>query len=134
MKVTQIGTGADGDAYDRLHVHGSRVRLAPDGWVLDLAEAGERVNVEMKLVARRARRSRATFRSRCLAASAATAGSTRSTSATRRCRFQARSSEFLADSLNVGFTVLQLAPALGSDNPTYTGVFGRATASTSTRP
>jgi hypothetical protein len=39
-------------------------------------------------------------------------------------------SEYLADSLNVGFTVLELPPPSGASNPTYTGVFRQSKAPT----
>ena len=37
-------------------------------------------------------------------------------------------SEYLSDSINVGFTILQLPAPAGTTNPTYTGVFRQSKA------
>jgi type IV pilus assembly protein PilY1 len=105
-----------------------------EGFVLDLAEAGERVNVEMKLV-----NGALVFAS--------------NVPDVIPCEFGGHSwfnqvdfrtgaaiptalvtSQFLNDALNVGFNVLQLAPATGSNNPSYTGLFRQSNAININKP
>ena len=86
------------------------------GWVLDLPEAGERVNVEMKLSL-----GGLVFTSNVPEAIPCSAGGH---SWFNQIDFRTgasipgvSSSEFLADSLNVGFNVLELPPPLAGGNP-----------------
>ena len=100
--------------------------VAPTGWVLDLAEAGERVNVEMKLVL-----GALVFASNVPEEIPCTVGG-HSWFNQVDFRFgtpipNATSSEYLSDSLNVGFNVLQLQ-AVSGGNPTYSGNFRQSDA------
>jgi len=127
MKINQTGTGST--ATRTISCTGTTTDCgAPAGWVLDLAEAGERVNVEMKLVL-----GALVFASNVPEQVPCTVGGH---SWFNQIDFRTGApipdtvtSEFLSDSLNVGFTVLQLPAPAGSTNPTYTGVFrqGKAT-------
>jgi len=92
------------------------------GWVLDLAEVGERVNVEMKLVL-----GALVFASNTPSQEPCTVGGH---SWFNQVDFRtaapipgAITSQYLSDSLNVGFNVLQLPLRAGEQNPTYTGLF-----------
>ena len=94
--------------------------------MLDLAEAGERVNVEMKLVL-----GALVFASNVPEEIPCTVGG-HSWFNQVDFRFgspipNAVSSEYLSDSLNVGFNVLQLQGANGA-GPTYTGNFRQSDA------
>jgi type IV pilus assembly protein PilY1 len=128
MRVTQTGTGAT--AVRTIACSGSPSDCGrTDGWVLDLAEAGERVNVEMKLVL-----GALVFASNVPEQVPCSIGGH---SWFNQIDFRsgapipgATTSEYLADSLNVGFTVLQLPPPAGVTNPTYTGVFRQGKATT----
>jgi Tfp pilus tip-associated adhesin PilY1 len=86
------------------------------GWVLDLAEAGERVNVEMKLSL-----GGLVFTSNVPDAIPCSAGGhswfNQIDFRTGASIPNVASSEFLADSLNVGFNVLELPPPLGGGSP-----------------
>jgi type IV pilus assembly protein PilY1 len=127
MKINQTGIGST--ATRTISCTGTTTDCgAPAGWVLDLAEAGERVNVEMKLVL-----GALVFASNVPEQVPCTVGGP---SWFNQIDFRTGApipdtvtSEFLSDSLNVGFTVLQLPAPAGSTNPTYTGVFrqGKAT-------
>ena len=127
MRVTQSGTGAT--ATRTIACSGSAGDCArTDGWVLDLAETGERVNVEMKLVL-----GALVFASNVPDEVPCSVGGH---SWFNQIDFRtgapipgAVNSEYLSDSLNVGFTVLQLPLQAGQQNPTYTGLFrqGKAT-------
>jgi type IV pilus assembly protein PilY1 len=97
--------------------------------VLDLAEAGERVNVEMKLVL-----GALVFASNVPEQVPCIVGGH---SWFNQIDFQtgapipgAITSAYLSDSLNVGFTVLQLPVQAGQQNPTYTGLFRQGKATT----
>ena len=126
MQVSQTGTGAT--AVRTIACSGSPGDCGrTDGWVLDLAEAGERVNVEMKLVL-----GALVFASNVPEEVPCSVGGH---SWFNQIDFRtgapipgATTSEYLADSLNVGFTVLQLPPPAGGTNPTYTGVFRQSKA------
>ncbi len=126
MKVNQTGTGST--ATRTITCTGSTTDCgAPDGWVLDLAEAGERVNVEMKLVL-----GALVFSSNVPEQVPCSIGGH---SWFNQIDFRtgaaipgATTSSYLSDSINVGFTILQLPPATGSTNPTYTGVFRQSKA------
>ena len=100
----------------------------PTGWVLDLAEAGERVNVEMKLVV-----GALVFASNVPSPQPCTViGHSYFNQIDFRTGApipNAVSTEFLADSINVGFTVLQLTPPSGGTNPEYVGIFRQGDAS-----
>ena len=106
MQVTQSGTGAT--ATRTIACSGSAGDCArTDGWVVDLAETGERVNVEMKLVL-----GALVFASNVPDEVPCSVGGhswfNHLTSGPAR-RSRARSPrQYLSDSLNVGFTVLQL--------------------------
>jgi Tfp pilus tip-associated adhesin PilY1 len=99
-----------------------------EGWVVDLLEAGERVNVDMKLV-----NGALVFAS--------------NVPETIPCQFGGHSwfnqvdfrtgaevptatftSQYLNDALNVGFNILQLPVAAGSNNPSYIGLFRQSNA------
>jgi len=126
MKINQTGTGAT--ATRTITCTGSAAACgAPDGWVLDLAEAGERVNVEMKLVL-----GALVFASNVPEQVPCVVGGH---SWFNQIDFRTGApipdtvtSEYLSDSINVGFTVLQLPAPAGSTNPTYTGVFRQSKA------
>ncbi|HEY2558537.1 MAG TPA: PilC/PilY family type IV pilus protein [Caldimonas sp.] len=128
MQVNQAGSGAA--AVRTIACTGSPGDCArTDGWVLDLAEAGERVNVEMKLVL-----GALVFASNVPEQVPCSIGGH---SWFNQIDFRtgapipgATTSEYLSDSLNVGFTVLQLPPPAGVTNPTYTGVFRQGKATT----
>ena len=97
----------------------------PDGWVLDLAESGERVNVEMHLVlgalvftsnvpklipcdvGGHSWFNQVDFR---------TGGPVSTTDPT------VITSQYLSDAINVGFNTLQLLPPVGQFNPRYIGL------------
>jgi Tfp pilus tip-associated adhesin PilY1 len=121
MKISQTGTGAT--ATRTISCTGSATACAaPQGWVLDLAEAGERVNVEMKLVL-----GALVFASNVPEQVPCVVGGhswfNQIDFATGAPIPNTVTSEYLSDSINVGFTVLQLPPPSGTTNPTYTGVF-----------
>jgi len=126
MLVSQVGTGAT--AVRTIACSGSPGDCGrTDGWVLDLAETGERVNVEMKLVL-----GALVFASNVPEEVPCSVGGH---SWFNQIDFRlgapipgTTTSEYLADSLNVGFTVLELPPPSGSSNPTYTGVFRQSRA------
>ena len=130
MRISQSGSGAGARTGPSLHRHDRAVRLRRDGWVLDLA-GGRRARQRRDEARPRRAGVRQQHSARSpLHASAATAGSTRSTSATGAPIPDAISArEYLADSLNVGFNVLQLALAAGGGNPTYTRRFRQTKAS-----
>jgi type IV pilus assembly protein PilY1 len=99
----------------------------PTGWVLDLPEAGERVNVEMKLVLGALVFSsnvpeevpcsvggHSWFNVVDFSTGAAIPGGT--------------SSGFLSSSLNVGFNIVQLPLQPGRTNPSYMGIFRQSNA------
>ncbi|MDQ6639121.1 MAG: PilC/PilY family type IV pilus protein [Pseudomonadota bacterium] len=127
MKIAQTGLLAG--AVRTVSCTGSAGDCARNaGWVLDLPEAGERVNVEMKLVL-----GSLVFASNVPGLVPCSVGGH---SWFNQVDFRtaepipgAITSQFLADSLNVGFNVLQLAPAAGQQNPTYTGLFRQSRAS-----
>jgi Tfp pilus tip-associated adhesin PilY1 len=132
MKIDQTGTLSG--ATRTVACNGTVPECARNaGWVLDLAEAGERVNVEMKLVL-----GSLVFASNVPGLVPCSVGGH---SWFNQVDFRtgapipgAITSEFLADSLNVGFNVLQLAPAAGQQNPTYTGLFRQSKASNANKP
>ena len=109
MEIQQAGSGAA--AVRTIVCTGAAADCGrPDGWVLDLAEAGERVNVEMKLVL-----GALVFASNVPDEIPCTVGG-HSWFNQVDFRFgtpipNAVSSEYLSDSLNVGFNVLQLQGA-----------------------
>jgi len=121
MQVSQTGTGAT--AVRTISCTGSPGDCGrTEGWVLDLAEPGERVNVEMKLVL-----GALVFASNVPEEVPCSIGGH---SWFNQIDFRtgapipgAITSEYLSDSLNVGFVVLQLPPPAGVTNPTYTGLF-----------
>ncbi len=128
MKVTQTGTGATATRTIACSVTGPECGR-PDGWVLDLAEAGERVNVQMQLVL-----GALVFASNVPEQVPCVVGGH---SWFNQIDFQtgapipgAITSTYLSDSLNVGFTVLQLPVQAGQQNPTYTGLFRQGKATT----
>ncbi|HSC63021.1 MAG TPA: PilC/PilY family type IV pilus protein [Caldimonas sp.] len=95
---------------------GSAAECGRTGWVLDLPEAGERVNVEMKLSL-----GGLVFTSNVPEAIPCSAGGH---SWFNQIDFRTgaaipgvQSSQFLADSLNVGFNVLELPAPVGGGNP-----------------
>ena len=99
----------------------------PAGFVLDLAEPGERVNVEMKLVL-----GALVFASNVPEAVPCSVGGH---SWFNQVDFRtgapipgAVTSQYLSDSINVGFNVLQLPPPPGSTNPQYVGLFRQSKA------
>ncbi|HTJ04854.1 MAG TPA: PilC/PilY family type IV pilus protein [Caldimonas sp.] len=123
MKMDQTGTGSSATRSISCNAQCG----APEGWVLDLAEAGERVNVEMKLVL-----GALVFASNVPEQVPCSIGGH---SWFNQIDFRtgapipgATTSEYLSDSINVGFTILQLPPPAGSTNPTYTGVFRQSKA------
>ena len=114
MLITQVGTGAG--ATRTISCTGSAGDCGRTGWVLDLPEAGERVNVEMKLSL-----GGLVFSSNVPEAVPCSVGGH---SWFNQIDFRTgaaipgvQSSEFLANSLNVGFNVLELPPPLGGGNP-----------------
>jgi Tfp pilus tip-associated adhesin PilY1 len=130
MQISQSGTGPTAVrtvACSSAAASGDCAR--PAGWVLDLAEAGERVNVEMKLVL-----GALVFASNVPEQVPCIVGGH---SWFNQIDFRTGApipstitSEYLSDSINVGFTVLQLPPPSGQNNPTYTGVFRQSKATT----
>jgi Tfp pilus tip-associated adhesin PilY1 len=131
MKVSQVGTGAT--AVRTIACTGSAADCSrPDGWVLDLFEAGERVNVDMKLVL-----GALVFASNVPEEAPCTVGGH---SWFNQVDFRtggpipgAITSQYLSDSLNVGFNVVQLQGPPGS-NPTYAGDFRQSKAENFTKP
>ena len=119
MQMTQVGAGA---AAVRTIACTSNCAKT-DGWVVDLAEAGERVNVDMKLVlgtlvfasnvpmdipcsiGGHSWFNQLDFRTGTAVTTAPLSGS------------DGIISNYLADSLNQGFNVIQLARASGDNNP-----------------
>jgi Tfp pilus tip-associated adhesin PilY1 len=103
------------------------------GWVLDLGEPGERVNVEMKLVL-----GALVFASNVPQDVPCDVGG-HSWFNQVDFRFGAPipgaavTTQFLSASLNVGFNVVQLEPAAGS-NPTYSGIFRQGDAKNVNKP
>ena len=111
---------------------------ATDGWVIDLPEAGERVNVDMKLalgtlvfasnvpegvpcsVGGHSWLNQIDFRTGQAVSTAPLSGTSGITS------------DFLKDSLNQGFNVIQLQPPAGNNNPEFV-VRGRQGDATGTR-
>jgi Tfp pilus tip-associated adhesin PilY1 len=126
MAISQTGTGST--AVRTASCTGSTSDCARDaGYVLDLPEAGERVNVEMKLVL-----GALVFASNVPESVPCSVGGH---SWFNQVDFRtagpipgAITSEYLSDSLNVGFNVLQLPPSSGQQNPTYTGLFRQSKA------
>ncbi|HEY4958070.1 MAG TPA: PilC/PilY family type IV pilus protein, partial [Caldimonas sp.] len=126
MQVAQTGTGAT--AVRTISCTGSAGDCGrPAGFVLDLAEAGERVNVEMKLVL-----GALVFSSNVPEAVPCSVGGH---SWFNQIDFStgapipgAVTSQYLSDSINVGFNVLQLPPPPGSTNPQYVGLFRQSKA------
>jgi len=105
----------------------------PRGWVLDLAEVGERVNVEMKLVL-----GALVFASNTPSREPCTVDGH---SWFNQVDFRTAApipnsitSQYLSDSLNVGFNVLQLPLRTGEQNPTYTGLFRQKKATNVSKP
>jgi type IV pilus assembly protein PilY1 len=97
----------------------------PDGWVVDLAEAGERVNVDMKVVL-----GVLIFSSNVPEQVPCSVGGHSWIN-----QVDIRTGDtipgpppFLGNSINVGINVLQLAPAFGSDRPRYVGIARQGTA------
>ena len=127
MKITQTGSGAT--AVRNVVCTGSPGDCGrPAGFVLDLAEAGERVNVEMKLVL-----GALVFASNVPEEVPCSVGGH---SWFNQIDFRtgapipgAITSQYLSDSINVGFNVLQLPPPAGSTNPQYVGLFRQSKAS-----
>ena len=126
MKITQAAPTTLGDlstAARTISCIGSAGDCArPNGFVLDLAEPGERVNVEMKLVL-----GALVFASNVPEPVPCSVGGH---SWFNQVDFRtgapipgAVTSAFLSDSINVGFNVLQLPLQTGQQNPTYTGLF-----------
>ena len=115
MLITQGGSGA-GATLTISCTLGSAGDCGRTGWVLDLPEAGERVNVEMKLSL-----GGLVFSSNVPEAVPCSVGGH---SWFNQIDFRTgaaipgvQSSEFLANSLNVGFNVLELPPPVGGGNP-----------------
>ena len=131
MAISQVGTGAT--AVRTVSCTGSVGDCArTPGWVLDLPEAGERVNVEMKLVL-----GALVFASNVPEEVPCSVGGH---SWFNQVDFRtgapipgAVTSEYLSDSLNVGFNVLQLPLQVGQQNPTYTGLFRQSKANNTNR-
>ncbi len=127
MAITQTGLGAA--AVRTVACSGTPGACARNaGWVLDLAEAGERVNVELKLVL-----GALVFASNVPDLVPCSVGGH---SWFNQVDFRtatpipgAITSQYLSDSLNVGFNVLQLPLLPGQQNPTYTGLFRQSNAS-----
>ena len=114
MLITQTGTGAA--ATRTIACTGTVAECNNTGWVLDLPEAGERVNVEMKLSL-----GGLVFSSNVPEAVPCSVGGH---SWFNQIDFRTgaaipgvQSSEFLSNSLNVGFNVLELPPPVGGTNP-----------------
>jgi Tfp pilus tip-associated adhesin PilY1 len=114
MKISNVAAAAG--AVRAITCTGSDGDCSRTGWVLDLPEAGERVNVEMKLSL-----GGLVFTSNVPEAIPCSAGGH---SWFNQVDFRTgaaipgvASSEFLADSLNVGFNVLELAAPVGGGNP-----------------
>jgi len=114
MRISNVAAAAG--AVRTISCTGSDGDCSRTGWVLDLPEAGERVNVEMKLSL-----GGLVFTSNVPELIPCSAGGH---SWFNQVDFRTgaaipgiASSEFLADSLNVGFNVLELAAPLGGGNP-----------------
>jgi len=114
MAISNVAAAAG--AIRSITCTGVAAACARTGWVLDLPEAGERVNVEMKLSL-----GGLVFTSNVPEAIPCSAGGH---SWFNQIDFRTgaaipgvASSEFLADSLNVGFNVLELASPIPGGNP-----------------
>jgi type IV pilus assembly protein PilY1 len=114
MAISNVAAAAG--AIRSITCTGVAAACARTGWVLDLPEAGERVNVEMKLSL-----GGLVFTSNVPEAIPCSAGGH---SWFNQIDFRTgaaipgiASSQFLADSLNVGFNVLELAPPVAGGNP-----------------
>ena len=121
MAITQTGTLATATRTIGCSTTGAACDRSA-GWVVDLAESGERINVEMKLVL-----GALVFASNVPVDEPCSVGGH---SWFNQVDFRtgapipgAVTSEFLADSINVGFNVLQLPAATEGGNPSYTGLF-----------
>jgi len=124
LSILQAGSGAGATR----SVSGCNANCAATGgWVLDLAEAGERVNVEMKVVL-----GSLVFASNVPESAGLTADEVacgiKGHSWFNQIDFRdatvvpgASFSQFMSNTINVGFNVLQLPPAPGRNNPTYVG-------------
>jgi type IV pilus assembly protein PilY1 len=123
MRVFQSAGTPSASTVREIRCNGTDTECArPRGWVLDLAEVGERVNVEMKLIL-----GALVFASNTPSLEPCTVGGH---SWFNQVDFRtaapipgAITSQYLSDSLNVGFNVLQLPLHDGQQNPTYTGLF-----------